>query len=76
MIRDQLDELVEDQPSGRVMTIALHPFVIGQAIRIKYLDRALAYVANHPDVWLRPPMRLQRTMPPRRRISRARLQSR
>lgn len=52
MIRDQLDQLVQDQPSGRVMAIALHPFVIGQAFRAKYLDRALAYVASHPDVWL------------------------
>lgn len=52
MVRDQLDQLVEDQPSGRVMALALHPFVIGQAFRAKYLDRALAYVASHPDVWL------------------------
>lgn len=34
------------------MALALHPFVIGQPFRNKYLDQALEYVANHPDVWL------------------------
>ena len=52
MVRDQVDQLVQDQPAGRVMALALHPFVIGQAFRVKYLDRALAYVADHPDVWV------------------------
>lgn len=52
MVRDQVDQLVQDQPTGRVMALALHPFVIGQAFRVKYLDRALAYVADHPDVWV------------------------
>jgi peptidoglycan/xylan/chitin deacetylase (PgdA/CDA1 family) len=52
MVRDQLDQLVQDQPSGRVMALALHPFVIGQAFRLKYLERALARVVDHPDVWV------------------------
>lgn len=34
------------------MALALHPFVIGQPSRHKYLDRALDYVVNHPRVWL------------------------
>ena len=52
MVRDQLDQLLADEPGGRVMALALHPFVIGQAFRAKYLDRALDYVCNHPDVWV------------------------
>ncbi len=53
IVRDQLDQLyAESADSGRVMALALHPFVIGQAFRIKYLDQALDYVANHPGVWL------------------------
>ncbi|WP_063050287.1 polysaccharide deacetylase family protein [Nocardia arthritidis] len=53
IVRDQLDQLyAESAGSGRVMALALHPFVIGQAFRIKYLDQALDYVASHPGVWL------------------------
>lgn len=53
LVRDQLDQLYADSASsGRVMALALHPFVIGQPFRNKYLDQALEYVANHPDVWL------------------------
>ncbi|MFI7664030.1 polysaccharide deacetylase family protein [Nocardia sp. NPDC049526] len=50
IVKDQLDRLHAE--SGRVMALALHPFVIGQAFRIKYLEQALDYVANHPGVWL------------------------
>lgn len=53
IVRDQLDRLVaESATSGRVFPLALHPFVIGQAFRLRYLDEALALVAGHPDVWL------------------------
>ncbi|MFH8568018.1 polysaccharide deacetylase family protein [Streptomyces sp. NPDC017993] len=53
IVKDQLDQLYEDAVAGgRVMALALHPFVIGQAFRYKYLDQALEYVANHPGVWL------------------------
>ncbi len=53
MVKDQLDQLYADSAdSGRVMALALHPFVIGQPFRHKYLDQALEYVANHPGVWL------------------------
>jgi allantoinase len=53
VIKDQLDQLhAESAESGRVFALALHPFVTGQAFRAKYLDQALDYVANHPDVWL------------------------
>lgn len=53
IVRDQLDRLYEDAAgSGRVMALALHPFVIGQAFRAGYLDRALDHIAGHPGVWL------------------------
>jgi peptidoglycan/xylan/chitin deacetylase (PgdA/CDA1 family) len=53
MVIDQFDQLYSDAAaSGRVMALALHPFVIGQAFRAKYLDRALAYIAGHEGVWL------------------------
>ncbi|MEU6117227.1 polysaccharide deacetylase family protein [Streptomyces sp. NPDC047117] len=53
IVKDQLDQLYEDSAdSGRVMALALHPFVIGQPFRSKYLDQALEYVAGHPGVWL------------------------
>ena len=53
MFRDHLDQLYADSAeSGRVMALALHPFVIGQPSRHKYLDQALQYAANHPGVWL------------------------
>lgn len=52
IVKDQLDQLYEDSAtSGRVMALALHPFVTGQAFRMKYLDQALEYVVNHPGVW-------------------------
>lgn len=50
---DQFDQLYADSAdSGRVMALALHPFVTGQAFRAKYLDKALAYIASHDRVWL------------------------
>jgi allantoinase len=53
IVKDQLDQLYADSAgSGRVMALALHPFVSGQPFRHKYVDRALEYVANHPGVWL------------------------
>ncbi|WP_309053561.1 polysaccharide deacetylase family protein [Streptomyces sp.] len=52
IVKDQLDQLYADSAhSGRVMALALHPFVTGQAFRMKYLDQALEYVVNHPGVW-------------------------
>ncbi|MEV5649209.1 polysaccharide deacetylase family protein [Nocardia sp. NPDC052254] len=53
MVRDQVDQLYLDAAdSGRVMALALHPFVTGQAFRHRYLDEALDYVVNHPGVWV------------------------
>ena len=52
MIRDHFDVLYrEGAESGRVMCIALHPYMMGQPHRIKHLDRALAYILGHDQVW-------------------------
>jgi allantoinase len=52
-IKDQFDVLyAEGKTSGRVMAIAVHPFLISVPYRHKYFDRALAYIARHKNVWL------------------------
>jgi peptidoglycan/xylan/chitin deacetylase (PgdA/CDA1 family) len=52
MVKRQFDRLyAEGAASGRVMCIAVHPAVIGQPQRTKYLDQALAYLRSFPDVW-------------------------
>ncbi|MFI6292652.1 polysaccharide deacetylase family protein [Nonomuraea sp. NPDC050790] len=53
VVKDQYEQLRADsQDSGRVMALALHPFVTGQAFRAKYVDQALEYLAAQPDIWL------------------------
>ena len=52
IMKDQFDVLYQEgASSGRVMAIALHPFLIGQPFRSKYLDSALQHIASHPNVW-------------------------
>jgi allantoinase len=52
-ICDQFDVLYAvGEQSGRVMSIALHPYLMGQPFRAKWLDRALDYITRHKDVWL------------------------
>jgi allantoinase len=52
MIKRQFDRLyAEGAHSGRVMCLAVHPHVIGQPQRTKYLDLALSYLKSFPDVW-------------------------
>ncbi|MCP9980094.1 polysaccharide deacetylase family protein [Actinomadura madurae] len=52
-VKDQYEQLRADSgTSGRVMALALHPFVIGQPYRHKYLDQALEFLAAQPDAWL------------------------
>lgn len=52
MVTDQLDQLLDEAETGRVLSLALHPFVIGHPFRAKYLDRALAHIADRSGVWL------------------------
>jgi allantoinase len=50
---DQFDGLyAAAQDTGLVMGIPLHPFLVGQPFRLGYLERALAHIAGHDDVWL------------------------
>ena len=53
MVVDQFDQLYkEGAATGRVMALCLHPFIINQPFRQKYLERALDYIAQPNDVWL------------------------
>lgn len=52
LLVDQFEVLyAEGARSGRVMAVALHPFVTGVPFRAKYLEKALAYMAERPYVW-------------------------
>jgi allantoinase len=50
---DQFDALYEEAGAqgGRLMTLSLHPWVIGQPYRIGALEQALAHILKHKDVW-------------------------
>ncbi len=49
---DQFEQLYEESAeSGRVMAVAIHPFVIGQPFRAKYLARALDTILSRHDIW-------------------------
>jgi len=51
-ICESFDVLYEEgERCGRVMAIALHPFLIGVPHRIRTLDRALGYISSHAKVW-------------------------
>ena len=53
MICDQFDVLYEDgAKTGRVMSICLHPFLIGHPHRSKYFDQALAHIRARREVWI------------------------
>ena len=48
----QFDTLYrEGATSGRVMHIALHPYLTGMPYRIGVLDAALEYICKHKKVW-------------------------
>ena len=49
---DHFDTLYQDGAhNGTVMAMSLHPYIIGQPSRIKYLDNALDYNCSHVGVW-------------------------
>jgi peptidoglycan/xylan/chitin deacetylase (PgdA/CDA1 family) len=53
MICDQFDVLYEDgAKTGRVMSICLHPFLVGHPHRSKYFAQALAHITSRQEVWL------------------------
>ncbi len=53
VICDQFDQLYEDgAATGRVMAIALHPFLIGHAHRARHFANALAHITARREVWV------------------------
>ena len=51
-VMDQFEGLLADgDKHARVMGIPLHPMIIGQPLRIKYLERAIAHMKERQDVW-------------------------
>jgi allantoinase len=53
MICDQFDVLYEDGAhTGRVMSICLHPFLVGYPHRSKYFAKALHHITSRQEVWL------------------------
>ena len=53
MIVDHFDTLYrEGGENGRVMCIALHPYMMGAPHRLKHLDKALGYIRQHKDAWI------------------------
>jgi len=52
-VSDQFDLLYKEAETqgGRLMTLSLHPWAIGQPYRIGALERALQHISSHRDVW-------------------------
>lgn len=51
-ICDEFDVLhAEGAVHGRVMNVAVHPFIMGQPHRIAALEKALRYILGHEGVW-------------------------
>lgn len=52
IIRRQFEVLYEEGGRrAKVMAIALHPWIIGVPHRIRILEAAFDFIANHQDVW-------------------------
>ena len=53
LVSDQFDVLHEESKRrpGAVMALSLHPFLISQPFRHKYLAQVLEDVRGHDDVW-------------------------
>lgn len=52
-VMDACDFLGKESESqgGRILSITLHPWVMGQPHRIKQVERVLEYVTSQPHVW-------------------------
>ena len=52
VLKEAFDTLYEDgEKNGRLLVLNLHPWLIGQPYRVRYLDEALGYVMGHKAVW-------------------------
>ena len=54
MVLDAAEQLVEDgrDGRGRVLALPIHPFIVNQPSRHRYLARALEEIAARDEVWL------------------------
>ncbi len=53
MMIDHFDTLWrEGAETGRVVCLALHPYIMGQPHRIRHLERALKHIVGHDEVWM------------------------
>jgi peptidoglycan/xylan/chitin deacetylase (PgdA/CDA1 family) len=53
IVTSHFDVLYEEAAAtGLVCCLPVHPFIINQPYRHKYLDQVLAYIAGHENVWL------------------------
>ncbi len=52
-VMDACDFLLAEanEQGGRILSLSLHPWVLGQPHRIKHLEAALEYVSCQPGVW-------------------------
>jgi len=51
-LKEAFDTMYEDAAaSGRLLVLNLHPWLMGQALRIGFLEDALAYITRRPGVW-------------------------
>ena len=39
------------RPTGRLMVLHLHPWIMGQPWRIRHLDEVLGHICAHQGVW-------------------------
>ncbi len=52
-VMDACDLLLDEagREGGRILALNLHPWVIGQPHRVRYLEQALEYIMAKPEVW-------------------------
>ncbi len=52
IVKETFDALyLEGEHNGRLLVLNLHPYVMGQPYRLKYLDQILAHICGHRGVW-------------------------
>lgn len=53
LLKDSFRRLYRDgAQSGRLLVLHVHPWLMGQPFRIRYLDDALQFIIRHQGVWL------------------------
>lgn len=52
MVKDSFDTVYEEgEANARLMVLNLHPWLMGQPFRVRYLSHALEYMMGHRGVW-------------------------